>query len=163
LGCGGFFVDVCFFFCCFLITKYENVTITENLQAHSLHCLTFLLTYICKIYVRYISCSACYTQFIFEPRHDKTNIVRLRPAWIQTSLRIPAVWSGSMLFAISFFTCYMVCKRTAWILIRLCGCAGWSESMLVANALCWICRDLAHFNVNCEKKEDKLAQPDTTS
>jgi hypothetical protein len=23
----------------------------------------------------------------FEPRHDKTNIVRLRPAWIQTSLR----------------------------------------------------------------------------
>jgi hypothetical protein len=26
-----------------------------------------------------------------EPRHDKTNIVRLRPAWIQTSLRIRAV------------------------------------------------------------------------
>jgi hypothetical protein len=28
----------------------------------------------------------------FEPRHDKTNIMRLRPAWIQTSLRIRAVW-----------------------------------------------------------------------
>jgi hypothetical protein len=27
----------------------------------------------------------------FEPRHDKTNLVGLRPAWIQTSLRIPAV------------------------------------------------------------------------
>jgi hypothetical protein len=26
-----------------------------------------------------------------EPRHDKTNIVRLRPAWFQTSLRIRAV------------------------------------------------------------------------
>jgi hypothetical protein len=26
-----------------------------------------------------------------EPRHDKTNIVRLRPEWIQTSLRIRAV------------------------------------------------------------------------
>jgi hypothetical protein len=26
----------------------------------------------------------------FEPRHDKTNIMGLRPAWIQTSLRIPA-------------------------------------------------------------------------
>jgi 1-acyl-sn-glycerol-3-phosphate acyltransferase len=26
-----------------------------------------------------------------EPRHDKTNIVRLRPAWIQTSLGIRAV------------------------------------------------------------------------
>jgi hypothetical protein len=27
------------------------------------------------------------TSEIYEPRHDKTNIVRLRPAWIQTSLR----------------------------------------------------------------------------
>jgi hypothetical protein len=27
----------------------------------------------------------------YEPRHDKTNIVGLRPAWIQTSLRIRAV------------------------------------------------------------------------
>jgi hypothetical protein len=27
----------------------------------------------------------------FEPRHDKTNKVGLRPAWIQTSLRIRAV------------------------------------------------------------------------
>jgi hypothetical protein len=55
------------------------------------------------------------------------------------------IWSGSMLFAISFFTCYRVCKRTAWILIRLRGCAGWSGSMLVANPLCWFCRDAAHF------------------
>jgi hypothetical protein len=36
-----------------------------------------------------------------EPRHGKTNIMGLRPAWIQTSLRIHTVWSGSMLFAIS--------------------------------------------------------------
>jgi hypothetical protein len=28
---------------------------------------------------------------LFEPRHDKTNIMVLRPAWIQTSLRIRAV------------------------------------------------------------------------
>jgi hypothetical protein len=28
---------------------------------------------------------------IFEPRQDKTNIIGLRPAWIQTSLRIRAV------------------------------------------------------------------------
>jgi hypothetical protein len=27
----------------------------------------------------------------FEPRHDKTNILALPPAWIQTSLRICAV------------------------------------------------------------------------
>jgi hypothetical protein len=29
--------------------------------------------------------------YIFEPRHNKTNIMRLRPAWIQISLRINAV------------------------------------------------------------------------
>jgi hypothetical protein len=28
---------------------------------------------------------------VFEPRHDKTNIMGLRPAWIKTSLRIRAV------------------------------------------------------------------------
>jgi hypothetical protein len=28
----------------------------------------------------------------FEPRHDKTNIMGLRPVWIQTSLRIRAVF-----------------------------------------------------------------------
>jgi hypothetical protein len=41
-------------------------------------------------------------------------------------------------FYISFSTCYTVCKRTAWILIRLRECAGWSGSMLVANPLCWL-------------------------
>jgi hypothetical protein len=79
---------------------------------------------------------------IYEPCHDKTNIMGLRPVWIPTSLRIRAVWSGSML--LSFSSCYRVCKRTAWILIRLRGCAGWSGSMLVANPLCWFCRDAAH-------------------
>jgi hypothetical protein len=68
---------------------------------------------------------------LVEPRHVTTNVMRLRPAWIQTSLRIRAVWSGSMLFAISFSTCYRVCQRTAWILIRLRG-------------LSWFCRDAAH-------------------
>jgi hypothetical protein len=49
-----------------------------------------------------------------------------------------------MLFAISFSTCYTVCKRTAWILIRLRACACWSGSMLVANTLCWFCLDAAY-------------------
>jgi hypothetical protein len=34
-------------------------------------------------------------------------------------------------------------KPTAWILIRLGRCTCWSGSMLVANALCWFCRDAA--------------------
>jgi hypothetical protein len=32
-----------------------------------------------------------YFKKTYEPRYDKTNIVRLRPAWIQTSLAIRAV------------------------------------------------------------------------
>jgi hypothetical protein len=75
----------------------------------------------------------------------------LRPAWIETSLHIHAVWSGSMLFAISFSTCNRVGKRTAWILIRRRGCAGWSGSMLVANPLCWFCCDTTHFNIKIQK------------
>jgi hypothetical protein len=27
----------------------------------------------------------------YEPRHDKTNVMRLRPAWILTSLRIRTI------------------------------------------------------------------------
>jgi hypothetical protein len=27
-----------------------------------------------------------FVYYIYEPRHDKTNVMRLRPAWIQTSL-----------------------------------------------------------------------------
>jgi hypothetical protein len=89
---------------------------------------------------------------IYEPRHDKTNIMGLGPAWIQTSLGIHPVWSGSMLFAISFSTCYRVCKQTAWILIGLRRCAGWSGSMLVANALCWFCHGAPHFLNKNNKK-----------
>jgi hypothetical protein len=33
----------------------------------------------------------CEILLSFEPRHDKANIMGLRPAWIQTSLRIRAV------------------------------------------------------------------------
>jgi hypothetical protein len=81
--------------------------------------------------------------YIIELRHDKSNIMGLWPAWIQPSLRIRTDWSGSMLFAISFSTCYRVCKRTAWILIGLRGCTDWSGSMLIANPLCWFCLDSA--------------------
>jgi hypothetical protein len=52
-----------------------------------------------------------------------------KPAHPRSLIRI------HMMFAISFSTCNRVCKRTAWILIRLRGCACWSGSMLVANAL----------------------------
>jgi hypothetical protein len=68
-------------------------------------------TFKCKLTI-----NLCIT---FEQRHDKTNIMGLPPAWIQTNLRISTVWSGSMLLAVSFSTCKRVGKRTKWILIRL--------------------------------------------
>ena len=55
----------------------------------------------------------------YEPRHDKTNKVTVRPAKTQISLGI---------------------KRTADTLIRLGGCPGWSESSLGAQ----FCHVAAH-------------------
>jgi hypothetical protein len=65
------------------------------------------------------------SMYIIEPHHDKTNIMGLWPAWIQTSLRIRTVLSGSMLFAISFSTCYRVCKRTRYV------------GFVVTRLICW--------------------------
>jgi hypothetical protein len=67
-------------------------------------------------------------------------------AYIREKVKISFVHGINciLLFAFSFSTCNRVCKRTAWILTRLRGCAGWSGSMLAANALCWFCRDAAH-------------------
>jgi hypothetical protein len=67
--------------------------------------------------------------------------------------QIRAVWSGSMLVAIS----YRVWKRTAWILIWLRGGAGWSVSMLVANPLCWFCHDAAQIKVKLCFMESTLS------
>jgi hypothetical protein len=100
------------------------------------------LLFNCIIKEEGISIWSCYKLRWYELRHDKTNIMGLRTAWIQTSLRLRAVGSGSMLFAISFSTFYRVCKRTAWILIW-----GWSGPMLVANPLCWFCHDAAHIMI----------------
>jgi hypothetical protein len=54
--------------------------------------------------VSVIKVNVTVAKIINEPCHDKTNVMRLQPAWIQTSLRIRAVWSESMLFA--YKPCY---------------------------------------------------------
>jgi hypothetical protein len=59
-----------------------------------------------------------------------------QPAHPRSLIRIHAV-------RFHFSTCNRVGKGTAWILIRLRRCAGWSGSMLVANPFCWFCRDAA--------------------
>jgi hypothetical protein len=88
-------------------------------------------------------------QHMARPLHialspDETTIGTAQYTFKPCHYCIRAVWSGSMLFAISFSTRNRVGKRTTWILIGLLGCAGWSGSMLVANAVCWFCRDAAH-------------------
>jgi hypothetical protein len=94
---------------------------------------------------------------VFKPRHDKTNVMRLRPAWNKSSLRVRAVWSESMLFAITCSNCNSVGKRIALIMIRLRAFTGWSVSRLVANALCWFCHDVAHFNSCWRDTHDNVA------
>ena len=74
----------------------------------------------------------------YEPRHDKTNKMSVRPVKTQISLGIRPVWSGSSLCA------QLVAKFTRFLradsgLIRLGGCPGWSESLLGAQPNCWFC------------------------
>ena len=81
---------------------------------------------------------------IFEPRHDKTNKVSVRPAKTQISLGIHPVWSV-----------FAVCMKKAKVLsyplsaqrrlIRLGRCPGWPEPLLGAHSLCWFCHVAAHF------------------
>jgi hypothetical protein len=68
----------------------------------------------------------------YEPRHDKTASA-LSDQDPCCSLSVSLLVIGLVLG-----------KRTTWFLIKLRGCAGWTGSMLVANALCWFCRDAAH-------------------
>jgi hypothetical protein len=67
----------------------------------------------------------------YEPRHNKTNIVQLRPAWIQTSLRIRAVRLPTLLQVEKLIANRMDPDQTARM------------HRLVANALRWFCRDTA--------------------
>jgi hypothetical protein len=108
----------------FVVRALLLPNVMSAVSVYPLHFFTFpinsfkMLNKSCPLWLRvlleFVLMSMYVTYWdIYEPRHDKTYIMRLRPAWIQTSPSISAVWSGSMLFAISYFTCYWVCKRTA--------------------------------------------------
>ena len=77
-----------------------------------------------------------------EPRHVKTNKVRVRPAKTQISLGIRPVWSQSSLSA--WRKLGSLATHWAKTLIRLGGCPGWSESSLGAHSFCWFCHVAAH-------------------
>ena len=84
----------------------------------------------------------------FEPRHDKTNKMAVRPAKTQISLGIRPVWSASSLSARRKLGSLATIERTAKTRIRLGGCTGWFESSLGAHSFCWFCRVAAHFSVS---------------
>ena len=76
----------------------------------------------------------------YEPRHDKTNIMAVRPAKTQISLGVCPVWSESSLSAWRKLGS-LSAQQT---LIRLGGCRGWSESSLGTQSFCWFCHEAAH-------------------
>ena len=78
-----------------------------------------------------VNCHRISTYTWYEPRHDKTNKVTVRPVKTQISLGIRSVWS---VFAVRM--------KKAWVLSF--PCLGWSESSLGAQSLCWFCHVAAH-------------------
>ena len=90
----------------------------------------------------------------FEPWHDKTNKVTVRPAKTQISLGIRPFWSESSLSAWRNLGSLATHWAQAKTLIRLGGCPGWSKSSLGAHSLCWFCHVAAH--ICKQKKADQL-------
>ena len=107
---------------------------TDHLQLSVGHFQTktawcFFLVFFCSsVYFSHLSnVRLSVTQWILEPRHDKTNRVSVRPAKTQISLGIRPVWSvfaGRMTKAWVFS--YPLSAR--WRLIRL---GGWAHSHFV--------------------------------
>ena len=92
-------------------TDKENLTILLNLRCLSFianRSLFFITQYWFMLWRRWIGGCDCNTLEgilhpvalkIFEPPHDKTNKMAVRPAKTQNSLGIRSVWSESSLFA----------------------------------------------------------------
>ena len=82
----------------------------------------------------------CYLRTVrYEPPHDKTNKMTVRPAKTQISLGIrPGRLESSLCAQWVFF------MRTAKTLIRLDECPGWSESLPSAKPFCCFCHEAAN-------------------
>ena len=82
----------------------------------------------------------------YEPRHDKTNKMRARPAKTQISLGIRPVWSESSLGA------QWVAKNPSFLHAdsenshQTGRCPGWSVSSLGAHSFCWFCHVAAQYS-----------------
>ena len=67
------------------------------------------------------------SKIVFEPPHDKTNKMTVRPAKTPISLCIRPVWSESSLSAWRKLGSLATHWAQAKTLIRLGGCPGWSS------------------------------------
>ena len=77
----------------------------------------------------------------FEPRHDKTNKMAVRPAKTQISLGIRPVWSESSLSALR----KLGSLATYWAHSEYSDQTGRTESSLGAQSLRLFCHVAAHF------------------
>jgi hypothetical protein len=129
-------------------------TITVNCLQHDIQTIYFLIVFfynrlcIVKLYVCSKTASnieCCQTARVSRLTWLYTDNIWAAP-WQNLHSAFTTQTCTSAESVRCFSTCNRVCRRTAWILIRLCECAGWSGSMLFAKALCKFCHDMACFN-----------------
>ena len=107
---------------------------------------TFIFSFTCEE-LKY-RCAILYssvTWTLFEPWHDKTNKMSVRPAKTRSAWA-SAQSDQSLRCALNGYLrtqCFFM--RTAKILIKLGGRPGWSESSLGAHSFCWFYHVAAHF------------------
>ena len=135
-----------FFFFFFLISIY-----TRNVSFRFIRsCISWTqYTWVYCLYIRIYMYLGYLGPSVYEPRHDKTNKMAVRPAKTQISLDIRPVWSESSLSAWRSIGSLSTHWAQAKTLIRLGGCPDWSESSLGAHSFCWFCHVVAHMYCWC--------------
>ena len=106
-------------------------------------CKLFDLTFAIVRYVFTWQCSTAETVCLYEPWHDKTNKMSVRPAKTQISLGIHPVWSESSLsewrkfgFLATHWAHSKVADQTGWLprLISL----RWAHTHFVGFVMSWL-------------------------
>ena len=118
-------------FWCQETTRMKSPVFSIVHEMTSSHCRTLL-----PFSMAGCTCNIPVRMDTYEPPHDKTNKMTVRPANTQISLGIRQVWS-------EFALC--IAKGPSFL---HGGCPGWSESSLGAHAICWFCHEAAHIDLH---------------
>ena len=112
------------------------------LVAMCLESAVFLAFRLCCLILDAVLSVLCSFPIKFEPPHDKTNKMAVRPAKTQMSLGSRPVWSESSQCAqwvvedpVFLHADSEDSDQTGWMPRLLGGCPGWSESSLGAHAI----------------------------